>query len=276
MATDKMNWALPVMRLGYAGRGLTYLAIAGLSLWAIWQGGDAQGTSAALRQIETSPFGMIILLIIGVGLLSYTLWRVIDGVADLEEEGSDVTGIIGRAGMITTGLIHAAIGIAALALVFGRDSGDGGNSRIVQATETIMSAPFGVWLVGIAGLLTLGSGIYYLHKAWSRSYRQKLAANHFTTHWDGLLQLGVAAQGIVVTIIGVFLIYAFWVNDADQAGGLDQTFDWLSDQVYGQILVTFLCVGLLGFALFLFVNAAYRTVPRLSDPDIKSLADELR
>ncbi len=276
MATDKMNWALPVMRLGYAGRGLTYLAIAGLSLWAIWQGGDAQGTSAALRQIETSPFGMIILLIIGAGLLSYTLWRVIDGVADLEEEGSDVTGIIGRTGMITTGLIHAAIGIAALALVFGRDSGDGGNSRIVQATETIMSAPFGVWLVGLAGLLTLGSGLYYLHKAWSRSYRQKLTANHFTTHWDGLLRLGVAAQGIVVTIIGVFLIYAFWVNDADQAGGLDQTFDWLSDQVYGQILVTFLCVGLLGFALFLFVNAAYRTVPRLSDPDIKSLADELR
>ncbi|MFQ1702197.1 DUF1206 domain-containing protein [Loktanella agnita] len=274
MRDNKMDWAMPVMRMGYAGRGMTYVAIAGLSLWTIWKGGQAQGTSEALKSIETSPFGMFILVLIGVGLLCYTAWRVIDGIADLEEEGNDTKGLVARVGMVVTGLIHAAIGIAAISLVFGRNDGGGEGSRIAEFTQMIMSAPLGVWLVGAAGLATLGAGIYYLYKAWRRTYRQKLAANRFTTGWDTTLRFGVAAQGVVVSIIGGFLIYAFWTRDADQAGGMDKAFSWLQDQVYGQVLVTLLCFGLLAFALFLFVNARYRTVPRLSDPDIRSLADE--
>lgn len=272
MATEKLDWALPVMRAGYAGRGITYIAIAALSLWAIWQGGDAQGTSDTLKSIESSPFGMVLLLAIGVGLLCYTAWRLIDGIADLENEGTDAKGIIARAGMVITGLLHGVIGIGAIAIAFG--SGDsGGDSTIVNVTQTVMSAPFGIFMVGFAGLCTIGAGIYYLNKAYTQSYRQKLQANHFTRHWNSVLRFGVAAQGAVVTIIGVFLTYAAYTADPQQAGGLGQTFSWLSGQVYGQILVTLLCIGLLGFAVFLFVNARYRIVPRLSDPDMKTLAD---
>lgn len=275
MTDSNMNWALPIMRLGYAGRAITYVAIAGLSLWAIWQGGEAQGTSAALKSIETSPFGMVILLAIGIGMLCYTTWRILDGVADLEDEGSDASGYLARAGMVVTGLIHAAIGFAAIALVMGRGGAGGDTSRIEQATQTIMAAPFGAWLIGAAGVITFGTGIYYLHKAWSKSYQTKLTANHFTTHWGSLLQFGVAAQGIVVIIISGFLTYAFWTHDPQQAGGLGQTFSWLGDQVYGQLLVTVLCLGLLSFALFLFVNALYRVVPRLSDPDLRTVSDAI-
>ena len=276
MADQRLKWALPVMRLGYGGRAITYVAIAGLSLWTIWQGGSAQGTSEALKSIETSPFGVFILLAIGLGLICYTAWRVINGCADLEKEGSDIKGIIARGGMIVTGLIHGAIGVAALVLAFGSSENGGDSSQIVTATRTVMSAPFGIFLVGAAGLATIGAGIYYLHKAWSQSYREKLAANHFTTHWNKVLRFGVAAQGVTVTIIGVFLTYAAWTADPSQAGGLGQTFSWLSGQVYGQIFVTLLCVGLLGFALFLFVNALYRVVPRLKDPDMRTLAQALR
>ena len=273
MTDQRMQWALPIMRLGYAGRGLTYVAIAGLSLWAIWQGGQAQGTSEVLEQIETSPMGAIVLMIIGVGLLCYTLWRLLSAWADLENYGQRADGLIARGGMITTGLIHAAIGIGAIILVFEGQEDDYQRSHIIRATEMVMAVPFGVWLVGIAGALTCGAGLYYLHKAWSQSYRDHLAANHFTSHWNRLLQAGVAAQGIVILIVSMFLMYAFWTHDPDQAGGLDKTFDWLAQQVFGQVLVTGLCFGLLGFALFLFVNARYRIVPGLSDPDLKSLAD---
>ena len=34
MARD-LEWTAPVMRVGYAGRGFVYPAVAGLSLWAI-------------------------------------------------------------------------------------------------------------------------------------------------------------------------------------------------------------------------------------------------
>ena len=271
MANSKMDWAMPVMRAGYAGRGLTYLAIAGLSLFTIWQGGQAKGTSEALGAIETSPFGMLTLALIGIGMICYMGWRLLDGFADLEDEGSDAMGLLSRAGQIITGLIHGVIGGAALAIAF-RGGDSGGQSQIVKATETVMGLPFGILIVGIVGAMTAGAGLYYLKKAYRQSYRQSLAANHFTRNWSALLRAGVAAQGITVLIIGGFLMLAAWQVDPSQAGGLGQTFDWVSGQLYGRILVTLLCLGLLSFALFLFVNARYRVVPRLSDPDIATLA----
>ena len=54
MREDPLAWTVPVMRAGYAGRGLTYLVVAGFSLWAIWHGGQAQGTGSALAQLETT------------------------------------------------------------------------------------------------------------------------------------------------------------------------------------------------------------------------------
>ncbi|EBA11019.1 DUF1206 domain-containing protein [Roseobacter sp. CCS2] len=275
MSNSRLDWAVPVMRAGYAGRGVTYTTIAALSLWTIWQGGSAQGTSEALKTIETTPFGSLLLCIIGLGLLFYMLWRLLDSIADLEDEGRDATGLIARIGMAVTGLLHGVIGAAALFLAFGSSRQDGGESHIVSITQTVMSVPFGVFVVGLAGLATIGAGLYYLHKAWSQSYREKLVANHFTTHWNAALRFGVAAQGVVVTIIGIFLSYAAWTAEPAEAGGLGQTFSWLSQQVYGQIFVTLLCVGLLSFALFLFVNAAYRVVPRLADPGIKTVAQKL-
>ena len=275
MADRKLDWAMPVMRAGYAGRGFTYVAIAALSLYTIWQGGAAKGTSEALQTIETSPFGTFLLVLIGVGLICYTLWRVLDGALDLEDEGTDAKGLIARGGMIVTGLIHGALGLAALGIAFGSSSGGGDGSQIAEMTGTVMSAPFGIWLVGLAGLATVGAGIYYLHKAYTQSYREKLRGNHFTTHWNGALRAGVAAQGVTVTIIGAFLFYAALTANPDQAGGLEKAFGWLSQQVYGQVLVTALCVGLLAFAGFLFVNAVYRIVPRLSDPDVRNLAQAL-
>ena len=276
MSNKALDWAMPLMRLGYAGRGVTYLAIAGLSLWTIWQGGDAKGTSEALKAIETSPFGMAILTVIGAGLIAYTIWRVVDGIADLENEGTDGKGLIARAGQITTGLIHGALGLAALALAYGIDDGSGGSgSGLARAAGMVMEMPGGRWLVALGGVLTIGAGLYYLHKGWTEGYRKTLRANHFTTHWNKVLKAGVIAQGITIGIIGVFFVTAGLTANPNEAGGLDKTFSWLSGQLYGQVLVTAMCLGLLGFALFLFVNAAYRVIPRLSDPDLETLKDAL-
>jgi hypothetical protein len=126
--------------------------------------------------------------------------------------------------------------------------------------------------VGLVGLAVIGAGIYYLIKAWRESYRQHLRANRFTLRYNWALRAGVAAQGVTVLIIGGFLVAAALQADPSEAGGLGQTFNWLAAQTYGQLLVTLLCLGLLGFALFCFVNAGYRIVPKVADEDVETLA----
>ena len=275
MRDDNLNWAMPVMRAGYAGRALVYLIVSGVSLFAIWHGGEAKGTSEALSTVERSPFGMVALIVVALGLFAYMIWRLIDAWFDLEDHGTDAKGLFARTGQAVTGLIHGALGGLALLLLFGStDSGEG--SKTAFYMSKLLSWPMGAIVIGVVAVITMGAGVYYLHKAWSQSYRQKLQANHFTLHWNKLLQIGVAAQGVSVLIIGFLIGLTAWRHNPSAAGGLDKAFGWLSQQAYGQALVTAMCVGLFLFALFMAVNAAYRIIPRLKDPDVLSLAQKLK
>ncbi len=276
MPNDELAWAIPTMRTGYAGRGLTYVAVAGISLWAVWHGGQAQGTSSAFAILEHSIWGLAVLVLIGFGLLAYAVWRVTCAWYDLEDYGDGGKGVAARAGQVTTGLVHGALGLGALAIAF-TPKGGGDQSALAKAAAWMMSKPGGVIVVGLIGLATIGAGIYYLHKGWSGGYRKRLRANAFTTRWNKVLKAGVIAQGFVVGVVGTFLLIAAMRADPNKAGGLDKTFEWLSGQVYGQLLVTLLCFGLLAFALFCFVNAAYRIVPRVSSHGgVETLAHRVR
>ena len=277
MPSSDFSWSIPFMRAGYAGRGLVYLVVAGFSLYAIWLGGQAQGTSPALDQLENTGWGMAVLFLIFLGMLAYAIWRLIDAIYDLEAYGSEAKGMIARTGMLITGLIHLAIGISAFSLLFmgGGDSGGGGGSSITGAVATVMGLPAGRWIVGIVGAIVIATGAYYLHKAWKEKYRQRIRANEFTLRWNFLLKAGLGAQGLVIAIIGGLFVYAAWRANASQAGGVGEAFDWLTAQPYGQFLVVFVCIGLLGFALFCFVNAAYRIIPKAEGDDIETLGARL-
>ena len=282
MAKD-YSWAVAVMRAGYAGRGVTYGAIAGLSLWAIWRGGEAQGTGSALRTLGTEGWGIVVLCLIAIGLLCYAVWRGIDAAEDLEDYGNEAKGKVARAGMIVTGLTHGAIAALALSIVLGQDDGGpggegGGQGQggVASIVGRVLEWPGGRWIVGIAALCTIGAGVYYLVKGFKAKYREHLRANHFTENYDWALRLGVMANGVLIVIIGGFLGAAAASDSESQAGGLGAAFDWLASQPFGNVLVVTVCIGLLAFAFFCFVNAAYRIVPKASDPGVRTLGAKLK
>ncbi|CAM3065966.1 DUF1206 domain-containing protein [Paracoccus nototheniae] len=275
MSDSKLSWAIPLMRAGYIGKGLVYLAVAGISLFSIWRGGQAQDSSSAFGWLESSWGGGTILFVILLGMIAYAVWRVLDAAFDLEDYGNDAKGIIARIGMLVTGAIHVGIGVTVFSLLFG-DSDGGEGSSIPRHIGTIMAWPAGRWIVGAVALLIIAAGAHYMRQGWTNDYRKHLQANRFTTRWNPVLKGGLIAHGIVVGVVGLLFLFAAWRANPQEAGGTGEAFSWLSEQVYGQILVICVCLGLLGFAIFCFVNAAYRIVPRVSGPDIQSLAAKLR
>ena len=277
MANTDFGWAVPIMRAGYAGRGIVYTVIAGFSLYAIWRGGSAEGTSSALAQLENTTWGGVVLFLIFIGMVAYAVWRVIAAIYDLEAEGDDAKGMLARVGMAVTGILHLAIGVLAFLLLFtGKEGGGGGQSKIAEVAGKVMEWPFGATLVGIAGLITVGAGIYYFVKALKEKYRNKLYENDFTRKVNPALKFGVVAQGVIVTLMGAFIAYAGWTANPNEAGGMGKSFSWLSGQVYGQLLVTAVCIGLAGFALFCFVNAGCRIVPKAAGDDVNTLAEKAK
>ncbi|MGR3491306.1 MAG: DUF1206 domain-containing protein [Shimia sp.] len=271
--TPNIPWAKPLMRAGYTGRAVTYTAVAGLSLWAIWAGGGAQGTSATFADLTGSTWGTITLIVIAIGMFCYMAWRIFDGIYDLENEGFDGKGKLARAGQITTGIIHGALGVAAISILIGSGGGSGGG--IPQIVGAVLGWPGGRWIVAIIGLITMGAGGYYLKKAWSQSYRENLKANRFTRNWNTVLRIGVAAQGVIVAIAGFLLVIAGLNGNPQEAGGMGRVFEFLGGQPFGNIIVVAICTGLLGFALFCLVNALYRIIPKVADDGVESLADKI-
>ena len=264
---EDFAWAVPIMRAGYAGRALVYLVVAGVSLWSIFQGGEAEGTKSAMQSLD-GPIGVITIIAIAAGLFAYAVWRLIDSFWDLEAYGTSAKGIVARIGMVVTGVVHGAIGVIAITALGYASSGSKGQKLL----SDFMQSTLGSWVVTIAGLLTVATGIYYFYKAISQNYRDHLQANHFTMHWNFLLRAGLAAQGATVMIIGGLIAYSGLSSNSSGAGGLGTAFDWLKEQAFGNILVILLCLGLLGFSLFCMVNAFYRIIPKAADPSVESMA----
>lgn len=275
MQNDALAWTVPVMRAGYVGRGLTYLAVAGFSLWAIWHGGDAQGTSEALAQLETKIGGGIALFVIAVGLLAYAVWRLLAAALDLDAHGTSARGVLARLGAAIGGAIHLGLAAGAAGLLLKTaQSGDG--AAIEIWVERVMAWPGGRWLIGAVGLGIIGAGMKFLVEAWTESYERVLASVPFTWHWRIAMRGGIAAHGLTVGTIGILFLLAAWYANPYRAGGLADAFDWLAKGTYGRTLVAALCLGLAGFAGFCFINARWRIVPRVAGDSTESLALAVR
>jgi hypothetical protein len=289
-----LAWAVPVMRAGFAGRGLVYLAVASFSLYAIWQGGRAQGTAPVLRHLEHSAVGDTMLALIGLGMLAFAVWRAVEAAYDLDARGSDIMGIAARLGLAISALAAAGIGGAALLLLFADIGGSGsaaasaaasggagggsgaGGSQIDHAVTTVMGWPGGRWIVGLIGLAILGSGIFQFVRAATGTYRRYLIANRVTRRSDWALKAGVIARGAIIGVVGVLFMIAAWWAAPYEAGGVDKAFAWLTGQPYGWVVAAAICVGLLFYALFSFVNAAYRFVPKVASADVQALKARLK
>lgn len=271
---DQFRWAVPIMRAGYAGRALVYALVGGASIWSLLRGGQAQGTQDVMTWLGGS-WNLAIVWPIALGMFAYAIWRLVDSIWDLEAHGTDTKGLIARAGMVVTGAIHGGIGVLALSAL-GWTNASGGGSGGNGPVSRLMQMPGGPWIIGIVGVITILAGGYYLRKAARQDYLDVLEDNAFTRRADPVLRAGVAAQGIVVAIVGGLIFYAAFQSDASQAGGIGSAFEWLHAQSYGRALVGALCAGLIGFAIFCAVNAAYRIVPKAAGDGTRSMRAALK
>ncbi len=288
MASDVSGWVDPVMRAGYAGRGLVYVIVGGLAAAAAVWGGSAEGTKGALSWLTGQAWGDVLLVVITVGLFAYAIWRAVDAAMDLEDEGTGAKGLVARTGMVVSGIIHLFLGLYAFSLVFasydgpGSASGGGGGSSggagggTEGMTATLMAQPFGRWLVGIVGAVVIGAGIYFWVKGFKEKYKEDLRVSPTTERLDPFLKFGLFAHGVVVVLIGAFFVYAAWTHDPSEAGGINQAFSAIRGSPGGRIALGIVGLGLVAFAVYLFVEARYRVIPRRAGPDVQTLAGKAK
>ena len=248
------GWVVPVMRAGYAARGIVYTIVGALAVLAAWQGGQAEGTTDAIAQLRQAPFGTALMWIVAVGLFAYMVWRLIDAAMDLEDYGDGAKGFFARGGLVVTGLIHGALGLSVAGAAMGGGSGGNGGGT-ESATQQLMSMPFGIWLVGIAGAATIGAGGYYVYKGVAEKYKEHIRVTPTARKLDPVMKFGCIAEGAVIGIIGLSIVIAALTADPNQAGGVGEALAQVRSVAYGRILLAIVGLGLVAFAVENFVEA---------------------
>jgi hypothetical protein len=256
-------WVEKLARFGYAAKGAVYLLVGGLAVAAAFGGGgQATGTSGALTSIADSTFGRVILGLIALGLFGYVVWGFVRAATDPENDGAGH-----RVFYLVTSLIYGALAVEAARLAMGGGggagggAGGGGGGGASHWSARLMEQPFGVWLVGLAGVAVGIYGIQQLINAWRVDLDDRLALGSMSrsarTWTIRTGRFGLAARGVVLTIIGGFFVTAAMQADPSEARGLGGVLGMMQDTPW---LLGIIALGLLAYGVYNLVRARYRVI----------------
>lgn len=263
-AARKANpWVAVIARAGYVAKGAVYAAVGVLAgRVALGAGGKTTGTGGAVESIGSQPFGKAMLVLLALGLTGYALWKLVQGIMDPDEKGSDIGGIVRRVAYGGSALIHLGIAFGALEELFGVE---GQSTTLDQWTAYAMSyqPPLGQILVGLVGLGVLVVGLYQFYAGVSGRFRQEIETYNMSeaARWALLTgRVGTVARAIVILLAGSFVVLAAWQSDPGETRGLGGALETLVRQPFGPYLLGIVAAGLITYGVFMLVVARYRDI----------------
>lgn len=252
-------------RFGYACKGIVYGLIGVLAVLAAFGSSEGRvgGGGEAVRSIALAPFGQVLCIVVGIGLLAYAAWRIGEGALDLRREGRDAKGIAKRLGHAGSGLANGALGVLALDIVLGGRPDTGEPSTWIGK---LMGSSIGTVVVGAIGLGVVIYGLSEIVKGWTEEFERELARERMTHRERRFAlvagKLGYIAHGVVLPIVGLFLLHAVIRESPGEARGLGGALHEIASQPFGQVLLAIVAFGLACYGAFQLVFAKYGRLAR--------------
>jgi hypothetical protein len=255
------GWYSCLARAGLVAKGVSFGIVGALAIkLAAGHGGKATSREGALHALAQETFGEVVLTLLAIGFAAYALWRLVEAFA----AGGDEKKWVKRAGSLGRAIIYAALAYSAAKILVGDGGGASQNQRARETAATLLSWPAGTWLVGIAGAIVIGVGLWNAYRGLSRKFEEKWRTGemgHSARAWGG--RAGVAghlARGVVFILIGAFVIKAALEYDPKEAIGLDGALQKLAAAHYGPYVLGFTAAGLVAYGLYCLVDARFRDV----------------
>jgi hypothetical protein len=256
-------WVEQLARVGFVADAVVYLVIGALAARAaLGVGGRATDPPGALRAIVGQPFGHVLLVILGLGFFGYAAWQAIAAATNAEGDGTGATGVALRVCRIATALVYAALGLLSFRLL--RGASGGGSRGVGEWATRLWSWPPGRWLVGIIGAGIVAYAVYQLYCAWAARVRERLDLTQLSNdaaQWVVRIgRFGLAARGVVLGLVGWFLIRAAVSYDRHRASGFGGALRVIARQDHGAWLLGAVAFGLMAYGLYQLVQARYRRI----------------
>jgi succinate dehydrogenase hydrophobic anchor subunit len=265
-----LEWAA---RLGYGARGFVYLS-AGLLilLAALGLVGDTVGVKGSLDWLAMRPLGRVWVLLVGLGLAAFVMWRVLQSVFDADHEGTSRHGLSTRMSQAFSGFSYAALSFAAFGLLIHAPEGDPAVQGVIRSREqaaTVLSLPFGKWLLTGVGLAIFGIGVANIVKAWREDFTEYLACSAKTCRRVApLARIGHVARGLAYLPLAVLVVLAGLGSSASDVTSLGAALEAVERQPAGPWILVAVALGFIAFGAFSFIEARFRRIrpPRDLNP----------
>ena len=255
-----MDWEEVLGKVGLVAKGISYGLVGVLAAGvAAGVGGKATSREGALHDLAGTAFGKFVLVLLIIGFVAYAAWRVWQAVAVRETDETKVWAK--RIGYIARAAVYGGLAFSTGRIVAGAGGGQSQSQKAHKTTAVVLSWPGGTWLVGLAGAVLIGVGLWNLYRGLSRKFEDKWRGGMSSAAktWGGRAGvIGHVARFVVFTLIGAFAIKAAADYNPKDAVGLDGALQKLAHQSYGSYLLGLTAAGLIAYAIFCFFDARYR------------------
>jgi hypothetical protein len=261
---ENAAWLNALARVGLVAKGVSYALVGVLAIkLAADSGGKATSRQGALHTLAQHSFGKFVLVVLAFGFAAYAVWRFAQAFFDKSNEGDGAKGLAKRAGYFGRGAIYAGLTYSTIKILSG-SAEQSQNQKAHKTAATLLSWPAGKWIVGAAGLVLIGVGLWNGYRALEKKFLKNWKAEQMSAsalRWgtrSGVV--GLSARMVVFALIGIFVVKAAYDYNPREAIGLDGALQKLASQSYGSWLLGIVAAGLLAYAVFCFFEARYREV----------------
>jgi len=252
-------------RIGLLAYGVVHLLVAWLAIQLAWFGGNGKSAdqSGAMSTLAQSPVGKPLLWVIALGLVALAVWQAAEVLrwrGQWSASGKARAKALQKSGkaLIKT-VVYVAL--AVLAIKFALGSGKSSSQQQQKTAAGVFGWPAGRWLVGAAGLVLIGVGIYHVYKGVTQRFLKEIDTSEASASARRLVtrlgQVGFPGKGVALAGVGALLVWAAITFDPSKARGLDGAMHAILDLPFGQILLTLVALGIAAFGAFVFVRARY-------------------
>lgn len=253
-------------RAGFVARGVIYLLVGVLALRIAFSdgGGKQADRGGAIAEIAEKPFGNVLLWALGVALVGMALWRLSEALFGQAGADGDKPGK--RAMAAARFVFYAFVSYSVLSYAAGdKSSGSGSSDRQTDdVTARVLEWTGGQWIVGIAGAVVTGVGLWMAFRALARKYHKHLKMAEMSKRTrqavDVVGVFGGTVRGAVFATAGGFAIAAAIQHEPGRAKGMDDTLRSFTETPAGPWLLVLIALGLAAFGLFSWANARWRKV----------------
>lgn len=258
--------ARKVVRIGWAAKGVVYVALAWIVLQSAFGSAPEQATTTgALQLIAGTAPGSIALVVLGLGLIAYAVGRVLEvtTLAGPQIDGKD------KAEAFVLAVVYLALAVTAFSIVglvsgSSGSSGSGGSTGSQQGSAFLLGLPGGQVLVGLVGVALVGFGAYEAWKGVQKRFMPTLRTAEMSAQLRSATErIGTAAyvtKGVLFALIGYSFLQAALTYDPNAAKGLDAVLAEIAQSTFGRIVLPLVALGLLAYGVLAFIESRYRRI----------------